>query len=424
MDDLPASRLGEARDNLSNSRSRVMQAKHFVKLNHLAIALAGLAIATAATAGTPSLSAQTTFASGNNPYAVVMADLNGDGKPDMVTTNDPDGTVSVFENQTANGAASPSFAAQQTIAVGSYPESVTIADVNGDGLPDIITANSGDGTITVLLNTTASSGSAPTFAAPQVFTVGNQPEAVVAVDLNGDGIPDLAVANYADCTITVLFNNTAAGTSNLDFSNQQTFQLTGNPMQLAVADLNGDTLPDLVATQYGGGDVAVLLNGTTTGSMTPVFADAQYVSVGGTYSLAVADLNGDSVPDIAVVDVVNQQMAVLVNTTVAGSSTVSFDAPQTFALGTDPQCIMAVDLDLDGKPDLVVANYMDGTIGVLHNTTTAGSSTISFDPMQAFSAGSQAEGVAAADINGDGKPDVVVTDNGAAMVGVFLNTTP
>lgn len=404
-----------------------MQAKHFVKLSRLS-ALAGLAVATAASAGTLSLSAQTTFASGNNPYAVVMADLNGDGKPDMVTTNDPDGTVSVFENQTANGAASPSFVAQQTISVGGYPESVTIADVNGDGLPDIITANSGDGTITVLLNTTASSGSAPTFAAPQVFTVGNQPEAVIAVDLNGDGKPDLAVANYADCTITVLFNNTASGTSNLDFTNQQTFQLTGNPMQLAAADLNGDTLPDLVATIFGGGEVAVLLNGTTgAGSMTPIFADAQYVSVGGmsdSYSLAVADLNGDTIPDIAVVNMAAQQVAVLVNTTVAGSNTVSFNAPQAFALGNDPQCIMAVDLDLDGKPDLVVANSMDGTIGVLHNTTTAGSATMSFDPMQTFTAGSHTEGVAAADINGDGKFDVVVTDNGAASVGVFLNTTP
>lgn len=404
-----------------------MNAKTLRSLGQVGGFAVGACVALAASAATPSYSTQTAFTAGNAPYAVAVGDLNGDGKPDVVTTNDPDGTVSVFLNTTAAGAATPSFSTQTTFAVGSYPESVTIADVNGDGLADIITANSSDSTISVLINTTAAGATTPSFAAPQVIPVGTDPESVVALDANGDGKPDLAVANYSDSTITVLINNTAAGSATVDFSNTQTFPTNYPVFQLTAADINQDGIPDLIGVNYGNGSVSVLLNTTANDALTPSFATAQYFSVGGlgdSISVVAADLNGDGVPDIAVVNVAANQVAVLVNTTVAGSSAASFTAPQAFTIGNYGQGITAVDADLDGKLDLVVANYEDNTVGVLQNTTTAGSATVSFNTMLAFSVGSNPEGVAVGDFNGDGKPDVVATNNSGNSVSMLLNTTP
>jgi hypothetical protein len=82
--------------------------------------------------------------------------MDGDGKVDLVVTNYTDNTVSVLLNTTSGGAAVPSFAAQQTFPVGTHPYALTTADVNGDGRPDIVVANISDSTISVLLNTTPS----------------------------------------------------------------------------------------------------------------------------------------------------------------------------------------------------------------------------------------------------------------------------
>ena len=86
---------------------------------------------------------------------MTAADLNGDGKPDLIVVNLNSNTMSVLLNTTAPGAATPSFAPQTTFATGSGPKSVTAADVNGDGKPDLIVTNYYSNTVSVLLNTTA-----------------------------------------------------------------------------------------------------------------------------------------------------------------------------------------------------------------------------------------------------------------------------
>ncbi len=105
----------------------------------------------------------------------------------------------------ADGADAPSFATQQTFATGSEPRSVTVADVNGDGKPDLIVANYASNTVSVLLNTTARADDAfdgNSFATQQTFATGNDPDSVTAADVNGDGKPDLIVANSVPAAAT------------------------------------------------------------------------------------------------------------------------------------------------------------------------------------------------------------------------------
>jgi hypothetical protein len=149
--------------------------------------------------GNGTFSAITNHGTGNGPAAVAIADLNADGRLDLVVVNAAADSMSVLINQ-GNGA----FAPKVDYPTGGVPTAVAVGDLNGDGRPDLVVTNGGNTsalghTISVLLNTGGG-----TFAAKVDTQVGSYPRAVVVADLNGDGTPDVAVANGDDDTISVL----------------------------------------------------------------------------------------------------------------------------------------------------------------------------------------------------------------------------
>src|SRR5207248_714769 len=140
----------------------------------------------------------------------------------VIVANFLDDTVSVLQNTTTPGSSTPSFATQQTFATGNGPDSVAVADVNGDGRPDLLITNAFDATVSVLLNTTTPGASIPSFAIQQTFATGNGPDSLAVADVNGDGKPDLITANDNDNTLSVLLNTTTPGPSTPSFATQQT----------------------------------------------------------------------------------------------------------------------------------------------------------------------------------------------------------
>jgi hypothetical protein len=372
---------------------------------------------------------QQTFAAGASE-GMVAADFNGDGRPDLAVTNVNTGTVSVLLNTTPAGSTTPSYATQQTFTVVGLPLSLAVGDFNGDGRPDLVVTNSNGKTVSVLLNTTPAGAATPTFAPQQTFAVGTQAIGVVVADFNGDGRPDLAVTNSVDNTVSVLLNTTPAGAGTPTFAPQQTFAVGNSPFGVTAADFNGDGRPDLVVTNNGlsgtPGTVSVLLNTTPPGSSTVSFAPQQTFAVGNfPQTVAAADVNGDGRPDLAVANFDDGTVSVLLNTTAAGAGTPTFAPQQTFAVGSHPFGVATADLDGDGRPDLAVANNEDRTVSVLLTTTAAGATTPAFAPQQTFAVGTGPGGVAAADFNGDGRPDLAVANVnfGAGTVSVLLNTT-
>jgi hypothetical protein len=134
---------------------------------------------------------------GNSPTSVVAADVNGDGKVDLICANYfQDNTLSVLTNNGNGG-----FVSNATLSVGSVPFSVVAADVNGDNNVDLVSANNGANTLSVLTNN-GSGG----FVSNATLSVGRLPYSVVAADVNGDGGVDLICANGMDHTLTVLTN--------------------------------------------------------------------------------------------------------------------------------------------------------------------------------------------------------------------------
>ncbi len=218
-----------------------------------------------------------------------MGDINGDGKPDLAVANYVSASASILLNTTATGATTPTFATKVGFTTGSGPYSVSMGDINGDGKPDLAVANfsGSSNSASILLNTTATGATTPTFATKVDFPTGTNPQSVSIGDINGDGKPDLATANFSSNTTSILLNTTATGATTPTFATKADFTTGTNPFSVSIGDINGDGKPDLATANRNGSSASILLN--TTPKVTAVTAtnvDGSY-GVGSTIGITV-----------------------------------------------------------------------------------------------------------------------------------------
>ena len=370
--------------------------------------------------------------------AVAVGDFNSDGRLDLVVANFTGVGILL-----GNGDGTFQHPLSYSLT-GNTANAVAIADLNGDGHLDLAIASRYSSSVFVLLG-----NGDGTFNAPVEYDSGGIFGTSVAIaDLNDDGHPDLVVANvcqYAnDCLQSVV--GVLLGKGNGTFQPPVVYGSGGYyANSVAIADLNGDGHPDLVAVSQcydtqcdpsSGGPASVLL-GNGDGSFQPA---VDYGSGGGSpVSVGIADLNDDGRPDLAVVKSSsngNDKVGILL-----GNGDGTFQSPVSYPSGGYGATAVAIgDLNGDGKLDLAVSNdfnnpttYGFGTVGVLlGNGNGTFQTAVSFTTAEYLS-----NSVAIADVNGDGKPDLLVADycegvNGncpsdntlAGTVGVLLNNTP
>jgi hypothetical protein len=293
--------------------------------------------------------------------AVAAGDLDGDAVADLAVPNERRNNQSrelIFDVSVLRGLGNGSFGNERRFAVGTRPAAIIIADLNGDARPDLVTANEESHDVSVLLGTGGGD-----FASERRFSVGWQPVSVAVADLNDDGIDDLVTANNNSDDVSVLLG-TGGGEFEAESRHSVGFGLTASPASVAVGDLDADGHPDLVTANEisllpasSGGFVSILM-GNGDGS----FADAWAWYVGGNpASVVVADLNGDGALDLATANPRSDDVWVLRGN---GDGTF-FPIDQRFPVGQWPLALLAEDFDGDNGLDLVVANSLSRNISVL-----------------------------------------------------------
>ncbi len=308
------------------------------------------------------------------------------------------------------------FATRIDSAISTTPAGVVVSDVNGDGKPDLAITNQSSNNVAVFRNTSVPD---TIRLSPRVnFSTGNEPRYLTSGDIDGDGKPDLVVPNsQAPGTITVLRNTGTGGI--VAFAPGVSFATAGYsfPANVAIGDLNADGKPDLVVSDSTN-KLYVFENRSSIGSI--VFASPVQLALTSYNSnfVAIGDLDGDGKPDLAVANDYSDRVGVFRNTTVNGI--LAFTAVTDFATASNPVVVAIGDLDGDGKSDLVTANQYANNVSILRNTSTAGN--IAFAPRVDSAVGSQPYFVAIGDINGDGKPDIAVSNGVSGSVSVLRNT--
>jgi len=307
--------------------------------------------------GDGTFQAPPSYAAGGGPQSVALADFNGDGVADIVTANATSNDVSVLL-----GSGGSKFPATIASGVGpgasSLPPSpvdLAVADFNADGKPDVAVADEQSNDVSILIG--KGDGS---FQAGVHYLVGVDPNSLVAADFNGDGKLNLAVLNsgsfaadFTDSGVSILLGN-----GNGTFQTAKNYRARLNPTAMAVGDVNGDgKLNVIIATQA---------------------PDFSYI--------VLVLLAGDG----------------------------GFRTPATQPTDYGARAISIADLKLDGKPDLVVAHCC-GTTDMIY---FLGNGDGTFQPEVHFPGGDSSTAVVVADLSHDGRPDAVITAGGSGGIGV------
>ncbi|MFI5222079.1 MAG: FG-GAP repeat domain-containing protein, partial [Bacteroidia bacterium] len=370
-----------------------------------------------------------------SPARLAAADLNADGKIDVAVPNSGNGTVAIFRNASGStGWYTSSFVTQSTITAYTNIQSVVLADLDGDGKPDMVTshgnlagAGGASNSIYVYQNGSSTGGSIAFYTAV-TFTgtgIGPNPASIAAGDIDGDGKIDLVIANYGNGitnngSLCVLRNtSTGAGVFTFVASTPTTTNIN-TPYNVKLADFDGDGKLDIVMScNIAAGYISVYKNNSTTGSITLNAVNTFTAGTNPEY-LAVGDIDGDGKPDVAVTNYGSANVSVFRNTST--SSGINFATAVNFSVGTNPAGCMLTDFDGDGKLDGVVLNRTSGTMMLFRNTATSGTiSSSSFASAVSFSTNNSPTCIATADLDGDTRQDIIITNQGAANISVFRN---
>ncbi len=439
------------------------------------------------------------FTAGSFPVSVALGDVDGDGIHDIVTANSSSIDVSVL-----HGNGDGTFQTPQNFVAGTLLNSAVIGDLDGDGVNDIVTANrnsvsvlssqkpllmlqSSNGISALSLPTrehplllesvgttaysiTAVSEEGPsgsvrfnlwaylptgnrlltsilassvedrpirlvatdstlvvesaaavrvfesstgtlissstgngTFQLQQKFGAGDGPGPLALGDVDGDGIDDIVTANFFGNDVSVL-----RGNDNGTFKLQQKFATGAGPSSVVLGDVNGDDIEDIVTANKGSDNVSVLIGNGDGLFQTP----QNFTTDDGPRSVVLGDVNGDGIDDIVTANYLSDNVSVL-----RGNGNGTFQAPQNFAVGDFPRSVVLSDVSGDGIDDIVTANHSSYDVSVLR-----GNGNGAFETSQSFTVGTSPDAVVLGDVNGDGIDDIITANSISRNVSVLLST--
>ncbi len=385
------------------------------------------------------------------PVSIAAADVDGDGRLDLIAANAGSNTLAVFFQKSPGVFGNPDDPTQPDCTVGgagttAEPVSIAAADIDTDGRLDLIAANAGSDTLTIFFQ-----------KSPGVFGEGGDPAkpnrtlggsgitdgvaAVVVADLNGDSHPDIASSNAAGDTLTLFFQEGigAFGVNGDPSEPQCTLggsKTTGGPADIIAVDMDGDGDMDLVSANATGHTLTIFVQhapGVFASEADPSLPDLTLGGPGRTdrpASVVAADLDGDGDVDLAATNAGSRTLTWFPQR-MRGTSLAEGDPTQPdLVLGAPlvtegPRSVVIADLDSDGDVDLASANGRNNTLTVFFQKTP-GVFGLEGDPTKpnltlgghAFMADPRS--LVAADLNGDGAVDLASTNFESDTLTIFL----
>jgi hypothetical protein len=381
-------------------------------------------------------------ATASNAIGLTLADLTGNGKLDLVTTDwdipietlsngqipmpptvnpqtqqvDTHGSISVLPG---NGDAS--FGTEVQYETGARPIAVAAADLDGDGKQDLVTVNAAENDLSILKG-----NGDRTFQPAITIAVGTNPNAIAVADFNGDGKPDIAVTNLVDNTVSILINQSTAGS--ISFAAPVNYSVDTYPSGVVARDFNHDGKLDLAVLNSGNyfssdphTSLSILL-GNGDGTFQSATSQQLWTQYGGD-AIAAADFGRGQI-DLAVANFSINRLMIL-----KGNGDGTFTQAGVYQVGFGPEGIVAADFNGDGKIDFVVNNLNDNTITIFlgnGDATFAPAAQRTDDVTRPFgwATWGYPAFITAGDLNGDGKPEIVTTHIFEAAASVLRNTTP
>ena len=351
------------------------------------------------------------FPVGTAPGSVEIADLNGDGRPDIIVANEQSNNVTILLGDGRGGFIQ---AKGSPFPAGHDPNDIAIGDFNRDGKLDLAFANHEEKHLTVLLGN-GQGGFTPAPNSPFAVEVKPHTHGVATGDLNGDGNLDLVTDSWGNDQVSVLF-----GDGRGSFSTSGTFLDVGKmPYQrVRVGDINGDGKSDIITTNLEGDNVTILL-GDSKGDFKQS-AGSPFPCGDSPFNFAVGDVNADGNPDLSIVNSPSSTadrhgkdgLTILLGD---GASGFRMLAGSPFATGRIPNRVAIGDVNGDGVADIAVSSP-DGnniTLFLMGSKGVVSSSIIAI--------GGKPKGLAIRDLNSDGKADMVITNNSDNTVTVILS---
>lgn len=341
-------------------------------------------------------SPQSDFQAQSGLYDLCLCDFNDDDKVDVATASNNSTMVTIFQNTSTPGTIN---LAGQNVVINARTLHVRCGDLNSDGRSDIVLSEASDGSRVFILTNNGSFS----FSVQAVTLTGMKVKQLAISDLDLDGRPDVVVTNTGGNGLAILPNTSRVSAVSFGTPLIITMPQASSTDALAVADMNGDGYPEIVTSQYQTDSENKLFIARNQGSFN--FSDVKVIQVNKAVSnIRVADLDADGKPDLTLARLTGSDISLYLNNS---ASNFSFRDPVFFITETLPVGVDFSDFDGDGKLDIAVSSIAKSVSVLKNNTTTPGTSA--FAQVVKVNATYINRNLRNADMDGDGKPDIVFT---------------
>ncbi len=369
---------------------------------------------------------QQDFPAASGLYDLCMCDFDGDKKNDIASVGESINKKSVIIHGNSSSPGTINYVSKNNLTIEGTSLNTTCGDLNGDGKPDLIVTTKTTILTTVInkiyIYQNKSTGIDDfSFGDPSIlFFDGRTPSIAAIADLNLDGLPEVVFTDQTSNKIGILLNQSTASTISIsttpiDFITSATGESSD---AIAIEDLNGDHLPEIITSKYQVGNSHMyILKNTSQGSVS--FSDAKDITLdkpllNNVKRIRIGDLDGDGKPDIVATRWLSNNIAIYLNTSTVSNITFA-PFKDVFTKGERPWGLDMGDLDGDGKTDIVISSTKENRLTILNNKSTPG--TLNFD-IEEISTFKVTRHIQIGDVDGDGKHDITFASIDDALVGL------